>query len=159
MADHKPENTTRMYFVNVNGLRVGPQGGDFLDACATMHTAHIDILGLAETKLDTHKRNVLTTCAKAARRVFSFSRVVMSSSAISFSNHYKPGGTALIAAGSITGRITTSFQDPMGRWSAISLIGAQAQKLTVISASKLATHAKIVIPRLDPWQLQPNNKP
>ena len=54
MADHKPENTTRMYFVNVNGLRFGPQGGDFLDACATMHTAHIDILGLAETKLDTH---------------------------------------------------------------------------------------------------------
>ena len=47
MADHKPENTTRMYFVNVNGLRFGPQGGDFLDACATMHTAHIDILGLA----------------------------------------------------------------------------------------------------------------
>jgi exonuclease III len=58
----------------------------------------------------------------------------MSSSAISYCNHYKPGGTALIVAESITGRITTSFQDPMGRWSAISLIGTQVQKLTVISA-------------------------
>jgi hypothetical protein len=56
MADHKTENTTRMYFINVNGLQFGPQGGDFLDACGTIHTVHIDILGLAETKLDTVQR-------------------------------------------------------------------------------------------------------
>jgi hypothetical protein len=99
-----------------------------------MHTAHIDILGLAESKLDSHKRNILTTCAEVARRLFSFFRIVMSSSVISYRNHYKQGGTALIAAGSITGRITTSFQDPMGRWSAIPLIGAQAQELIVTSA-------------------------
>jgi hypothetical protein len=97
MPHHKTENTTRMYFVNVNGLRFGPQGGDSLDACASMHTAHIDILEVAETKLDTHKRNVLTTCANAARRVFSFPRVFMSSNAFSYRNHYKPG-TSLIAA-------------------------------------------------------------
>jgi exonuclease III len=53
-----------MYFVNVNGLRFGPRGGDFSEVCATMHTAHIDILGLAETKLDTHKRNVIATYVK-----------------------------------------------------------------------------------------------
>jgi hypothetical protein len=105
-----------------------------------MHTAHIDILGLAETKLDTHKRNVIATCVKAARRVFPFSRVVMSSSAISYSSHFKPGGTAIVAAGSITGRITTSFQDPMGRWSAMSLTGAHANKLTVISAYQVCNN-------------------
>jgi exonuclease III len=93
-----------------------------------------DILGLAETKLGTQKHSVVATCANAARWIFSFSRVTMSSGAISYTGHYKSGGTALIAAGSITGRIYTTFKDPMGRWSAISLIGAHSQKLTVISA-------------------------
>ena len=134
MPDDKPPNTTRMFFVNVNGLRFGPQGGEFLEVCAQMHSAHIDMLGLAETKLDTQKREVVATCTRAARRTFPFSRVVMSSSAISYTSHFKPGGTALIAAGSITGRIIATFQDPMGRWSAISLIGAGSRQLTVISA-------------------------
>jgi hypothetical protein len=39
----------------------------------------------------------------------------MSSSAISYTSHYKPGGTALIAAGSITGRIIATFKT---RWAA-----------------------------------------
>lgn len=134
MSAHKPSNTTRLYFANVNGLSYGPQGGDLADVCSTMATSHIDLLGLVETKLDSRLPQVVATCKRAARAVFSFSRVVLSSSAISYGTPYKPGGTALLAAGNITGRITHTHQDHMGRWSAISFLGAQTCKLTVICA-------------------------
>jgi hypothetical protein len=41
-------------------------------------------------------------------------------------------GTALITAGSTTGRITKSIQDPMGRWCATSYLGAKAKIVTVM---------------------------
>lgn len=117
MSPHKPPNITRLYFVNVNGLRYGPQGGDFANICSKMASSHIDLLGLVETKLDTRLSYVVATCCRAARAVFPFSRVVLSSSAISYTKPFKPGGTALISVGSITGRITHPHHDHMGRWS------------------------------------------
>jgi hypothetical protein len=78
MSADKPPNTTRLYYANVNGLAYGPRGGDFAEACCTVKKAHIDLLGIGETKLDTKWRNVAASCVKAARRVFSFSRVVLS---------------------------------------------------------------------------------
>jgi hypothetical protein len=92
MFTNKPPNTTRMFFVNVNGLQFGALGGEFTDVCFQMNEANIDILGLAETKLDTQKRNVVATCPHAARRIFSFSRILLSSSAITYNSHFNPGG-------------------------------------------------------------------
>jgi hypothetical protein len=65
---------------------------------------------------------------------FKFSQVVLASSAINYNGQFKPGGTALITAGSTTGRITKSVQDPMGRWCTTSYLGAKAKIVTVISA-------------------------
>jgi hypothetical protein len=102
--------------------------------CAQMHKDNIAILGIAETKLDSQRRAVVPTCIRSARRTFSSSRVVLSSSAICYSSSFKPGGTALIIAGSTTGRITNTYQDPMGRWCATLYRGAQTREITVISA-------------------------
>jgi hypothetical protein len=81
-----------MFFVNVNGLQFGSLGGEFTEVCFQMNEANIDILGLAETKLDSQKRNVVATCAHAARRIFSFWRIILSSRAITYNSHFKPGG-------------------------------------------------------------------
>jgi hypothetical protein len=102
--------------------------------CAQMHKDNIAILGIAETKLDSQRRAVVPTCIRSARRTFSSSRVVLSSSAICYSSSFKPGGTALIIAGSTTGRITNTYQDPVGRWCATLYRGAQTREITVISA-------------------------
>jgi hypothetical protein len=61
MFTNKPPNTTRVFFVNVNGLQFGSLGDEFTDVCFQMNEANIDILSLAETKLDTQKRNVVAT--------------------------------------------------------------------------------------------------
>jgi hypothetical protein len=131
---HKPPNTTRVYFANVNGLQYGAQGGDFATICNTMHSSHIDILGLVETKLDSNLPYVMASCTRAARRTFRFSRVVLSSSAIRYNNSFKPGGTGLVLADHVTGRIITTYRDSMGRWSAVSLRGAKTSKLAIVCA-------------------------
>jgi hypothetical protein len=92
MSTNKPSNTTRMFFVNVHGLQFGSLGGEFIEVCFQMDEANIDILGLAETKLDSQKRNVVATCAHAARRIFSFSQILLSSRTITYNSHFKPGG-------------------------------------------------------------------
>jgi exonuclease III len=78
-----------MYFVNVNGLRLGPSGGDFSDLCTNMEEAHIDILGLAETKLNTCHQSFVSTYAAASRRTFKFSQVVFASSAVNYNGQFK----------------------------------------------------------------------
>ena len=135
MSSDKPPNTTRVYFVNINGLPFHPStSGGFEEACNTMATSHIDILGIAETKLDTNYRNVYFTCLRAARRAFRHSRVCLGSSPISFGKPFKPGGTALITSGSTVGRITDTFTDKMGRWCATTYSSSHTSPMTVISA-------------------------
>jgi hypothetical protein len=107
-----------------------------------MHKDNIDILGIAETSFVTQHRAFVPICIRSAHRTFSPSRVVLC--AISYSSSFKPIGTALITAGSTTGRITNTYQDPMGRWCATSYRGAQTREVTVISAYRdLRRHGTI----------------
>jgi hypothetical protein len=141
MPTTKPLNTTRIYFTNVNGLRLCSKGGDFSDVCTTMNDSHIDIFSIAETKLYTCQGSVVSRCEQTARQIFDFSSVVLASSAINYSRNFKPGWAALITAGSTTGRIITTFQDPMGRWCTTSYLGANTSKLSVISAYQVCDTA------------------
>ena len=127
-------STTRIYFVNVNGLSYGATGGEFSEVCATMATDNIDILGLAETKLDTYHRKVLSTCYKAARQNLTHSKVLLSSSRRVYGSPNKPGGTGLITAGSLVGRLHNTGTDEMGRWCYATYKGTNDTLLTVITA-------------------------
>jgi hypothetical protein len=109
-----------------------------------MDEAHIDILGLAETKLNTCHRSIVSTCAATSRLTSKFSQVVLASSAINYNGQFKPGGTALITAESTTGRITKSVQDPMGRWCATSYLGAKAKILTVIALRQKSPNHNVI---------------
>ncbi|KAG7367974.1 endonuclease/exonuclease/phosphatase family protein [Nitzschia inconspicua] len=134
LATPKPPEHTRLYFVNANGLHHGALGGDFAEVCQTMSEEHIDIMGIAETHLDTRHPNLVRTCAKAARRTFTHSRICMASSRRTYNTSYKPGGTAMISNGPVTGRITQTNSDSMGRWCSTSYRGANGHHVTVVTA-------------------------
>ncbi|KAG7367962.1 hypothetical protein IV203_030705 [Nitzschia inconspicua] len=116
----KPPEHTRLYFVNANGLHHGALGGEFAEACETASEEHIDIMGIAETHLNTKYPNLVQACAKAARRTFTHSRICMASSRRTYNASYKPGGTAMISNGPVTGHITQTHSDSMGRWCSTS---------------------------------------
>jgi hypothetical protein len=76
----------------------------------------IDIIGIAETKLDTKMPCVVQTCHQSARHHFDNSKLIMASSTRSYGSTYKQGGTLQLSRGSITGRVVASGIHDMGRW-------------------------------------------
>jgi hypothetical protein len=59
---HRESGSTRVYFVNANGIRYGAKGGEMNEVCARVLEGNIDIIGIAETKLDTKMACVIHTC-------------------------------------------------------------------------------------------------
>jgi hypothetical protein len=76
---------------------------------------NIDIIGIAEMKLDTKMACVVHTCHQSARRHFDNSNLIMASSMRSYGMTYKPGGTLLLSRGFVTGRVEASGTDGVGR--------------------------------------------
>lgn len=149
IGDHlppsKPPNTTRIYFVNVNGISFGSLGGDFSAICTAVKEHGIDILGVAETKLDTHHPRVPTILRRAARVSLDTHSInlVLSSSNRTYRSTSKPGGTLLLTQGHTVGRTVNTFDDRMGRWSGTTYAGNNNSKVTVISAYQVCNSSPV----------------
>ena len=130
----KPPNTTQVYCQNVNGFKLDKEGGQYSLFCKIHQEIQADISCCQEINLDTTQNEVKTIMYKTAKRHWQRSRLILGSTPIAFSGHYKPGGTLIMLTGSITGRIQLTGSDKWGRWSYQSLIGHNGPTLTVISA-------------------------
>jgi endonuclease/exonuclease/phosphatase family metal-dependent hydrolase len=95
---------------------------------------NIDIIGIAETKLDMKMACVVHSCHQSVQRHFDNSKLIMTSSERSYGSTHKPGGTLLLSRGSITGRVIASGIDDMGRWCWTTYNGSANRRLTVITA-------------------------
>lgn len=135
MKQNKESGTTRVYFINVNGIQFGAEGGDMNDICRQMQESNIDVIGAAEIHLDTTLPHVNTTMNRCVRKVLGRqSKLLMSSSRRSYGTPHKPGGTLLLSQGSILGRWKDGGKDDMGRWTYSSYRGSQGRLITIISA-------------------------
>jgi hypothetical protein len=130
----RASGSTRIYFVNANGIRYGARGGDMNEVCARVLEGNIDIIGITETKLDTKMPCVVHTCHQSVRGYFDNSKLIMASSMKSYGSSYKPGGTLQLSRGSITGQVVASGTDDMGRWCWMSYNRSANRRLTIITA-------------------------
>jgi hypothetical protein len=80
----RASGSTRIYFVNANGIGYGTRGGEMSEVCARVLEGNIDIIGIAETKLDTKMACVIHTCHQSERRHFDNSKLIMASSTRSY---------------------------------------------------------------------------
>ena len=131
--DKKSTETTRIYSQNVNGIRLEKDGGQFRELCAIHQEIQADILCIQEHNLDTTQYQVQQIIHQTTRKHWQRSRLNMASSPMTFSNTWKPGGTAILSTGSITGRITASGTDEWGRWSYQTFQGQNQRLFTVIN--------------------------
>ena len=129
----KPPGITRVYCQNVNGIRYEKDGGQFREMCTILQEVQADVLCIQEHNLDTTQHQIRQTLQQTAHKHWQRSRLTIASSPISFSGTWKPGGTAILSTGSITGRITASCSDEWGRWSYHTFQGQQRRKLTIIT--------------------------
>ena len=128
----KDPDHIRILFQNIYGLQYDKFGGKLNTVCATVRTTDIDIIGLSEHNTDTAQYYVRQTFRDTIQKHFESSRMYFSTSPIKFKSTFKPGGTAIIAQGSITGKIMNHHNDHLGRWTHITLQGKRSQHITVI---------------------------
>jgi hypothetical protein len=112
----RASGSTRIYFVNANGIWYGARGGEMNEVCARVLEGNIDIIGIAETKLDTTMPCVVHKCQQSVRGYFDNSKLIMASSTSSYGSTYKPGGVLQLSRGSITaGRVAAMVLDDIQR--------------------------------------------
>jgi len=131
---HKNENTFRIYFQNVNGLKLDALGGDFTEVCYVAAETQSDVLAIAESNLDFTQHYVRKTCFDAVKKVFHHSKLEVSDTPIQTKGAYKPGGTMVLSQGSVLSRLVDSGADSMGRWSFQTFQGKNTVQVTVIVA-------------------------
>jgi hypothetical protein len=84
------QQTIRIYFQNVNGLRTHDTGADIIDTFVNLNDIQADIFGIAETKLHCRSQTVQGMIQNCKRRVWSHAKVYTSSSDEEWSETRKP---------------------------------------------------------------------
>ena len=132
-VSEKAPTITRVYSLNVNGLRLDRRGGQFDDLCKMSKETQADIMCCQEHNLDTTQTQVRSILYDTMRHHWPRNRITLGTSPIPFTSMFKPGGTMIMATNSITGRMVGQTIDKWGRWVSQTYRGREARRITVIS--------------------------
>ena len=130
----KPDDVTRVYAMNVNGLALDRRGGRYDTLCSTLKEVQADIFCGQEHNLDSNQTAVRATIFNTSRQHWQRSRALFATTPIEFSHAYKPGGSMIMTMDHTTGRIIRQSADKWGRWASYTYQGANNSTLSVISA-------------------------
>ena len=133
--EQKMEGLTRIMYGNINGINVSNQD-KIREITEYMKTHEVDMIGMSETNTHWNNGNVYKGNLNKIRRELNDKKATLhtSDTLVEWSGKYKPGGTAIIVKSQISSQIIRKSNDnPMGRWSAIT-IGQKKQKITIITA-------------------------
>ena len=132
MKRAKPKNTSRFVWLNKNGIKLyDQQGGELYRDCIKMRELGIDYSGFSKLNSDTTNPEVRRRIHSAVNDVFEHNRIYFGSTTRQYSSFYKPGGTMSIVAGSMRGRVKTSENDYLGRWTRTVLNCKEGRRVAV----------------------------
>ena len=132
--NEKPDDVTRVYAMNVNGLALDRRGGRYDTLCETLKEVQADIFCGQEHNLDSNQTAVRSILFNTSRQHWQRSRALFATTPIEFTNAYKPGGTMIMTLDNTTGRIIRQSADKWGRWVSYTYQCAHNATLSVISA-------------------------
>jgi exonuclease III len=158
--------TIRLYFQNVNSLRLHDTGADIIETFLNMQEIQANIFGIAETQLHCRSPMVQGVLHNCKRKVWPHAKLFTSSSNEEWNAIRKPGGTLIGIVGPLVGRVKSHSADKYGRWTQVDLLGRSGQIISIICAYQVVqetghhgdrtTHSQQVrMMRLE-GQLQPN---
>ena len=107
----KPEEAIRIYSMNPCRIRLDKVKDQLQHAL----DLNIDIQCYSEINLDTTKPHLLQQLQEKVTKIDSQARSTWSSSKITSTKNYKPGGNGIVTFGRHAGRIKASGTDPLGR--------------------------------------------
>jgi len=96
LSEEKEDNTTRVYFQNLNGLKWDKHGAIWPMICQSMAAIHADVACFSEVNQDTSKFAIREKMKTVACRQFDHVRLVTATSNRKVQRNYKPGGTTML---------------------------------------------------------------
>jgi hypothetical protein len=139
------DTVTRIYGMNVNGLKLDKWDGQLDVLYKVIDEVQADVFCGQEHNLDSNNTQVRHTILyQTSRQHWKRSRLTFGTTPIAFSKHYKPGGTFMITAGDLTGRVIAQKHDKWGGWVSQLYQGRGSTNIVIYSAYQVV--AKIVKP-------------
>jgi hypothetical protein len=123
LSFQKPASIFRLYYQNVNGIKLDEHGGELRAICQIIKELDCDLCRFCKTKLDTVKYQVRKIVTDTLRKQFQNHHVSMLTSPVPFEGYYKPGGTMSFCVDHNTSRCSDKFQDQLGRWTTLLMVG------------------------------------
>ena len=128
------DQTIRLYFQNVNGIRPQDAGTDATEIFLQLQNIEVDIFGIVETQIHCRNQPVQRHIQDAKRRVWDHCKIFTCSSEEEWNRPWKPGGTLLGITGNLAGRVRKHTLDKYGRWIQVELMGRDGRAITIICA-------------------------
>ena len=130
----KQSDSIRLFCQNVNGLKLDAQGGDYTALCHMTSEIQADVVCITEHNLDSTKHHVNQTCYDSLKNNLPRSRMTIGSSPIKTKGTYKPGGTLMLAQGTMHSRFKESGADELGRWTYQTYAAKDSEFVTFVTA-------------------------
>ena len=140
----KPDTVTRIYGLNVNGLTLDRRGGQLDVLCKVLKEVQADVLCGQEHNLDSNQTPVRSIIFHTICNHWQQPKATFGTTPITFNNMYKPGGTFMVTAGDLSGRLLQTDHNKWGRWVSHTYQGRGSNKLTILSAYQVV--AKDITP-------------
>jgi hypothetical protein len=105
--------TIRIYFQNVNGLKLHDTGADIIETFLNMQEIQADVFGIAKTQLHCRSPMVQGVLHNCKRRVWPHAKLFTSSSDKEWNAIRKPGDTLIGILGPLVGRVKSHSADNM----------------------------------------------
>jgi hypothetical protein len=133
----KPDNTTHMVSININGVRRGNDYQGVLEMAQAFKTSSVDWAALTETNLD-WRSTAKHKFYEKMQRVYHHAKISTSNSTIKYDTVYQPGGTLTMVTDNYTGRVTNMGADEeLGWWSYTSMIEKHGLTILLVTIYKV----------------------
>jgi hypothetical protein len=139
-TNHKPENTFRIIYQNINSLGASQYHHNIQELAVTQQELQIDLAGLTEHCLNTTQPRIINSIRQSLNRQFLGQYVIqMNFAQVETLTPYLPGGTASLLIGNTIARLEPTGRggDAQGRWSYLSFRRKHLPPLTIYTAYKV----------------------
>ena len=130
-------NHIRIFYMNINGLKLGQGGHSLLQLCITLKDKGVDIVCLTETNVHWARAHVYHKFRKTLTDTWPKQKLSFctSESDIKWNSDSKPGGTAMFTLNNVSSTVLQKGQYPsgMGRWTFLTILGKNNSRTTIFT--------------------------
>ena len=137
ILDDHDDNSFRVYFQNLNGLKMTNDDDFFVSAVGFLSTFRASVACFAETNVNWKKDEAYNRVLTQMRNCFQSAKLVTSSSGLSSQTINQQGGTCTAVLGKWSARKQSSGHEAKGSFSWLRLRGRRGRFVTIITCYRV----------------------